>query len=169
MKETAREKLLAEWGDKWGVRALESRAEVKTAPRLKTSLGRCRPATGRITLNPILERAGNEALMEEILCHEAAHLAVYLLYGRKPKPHGREWKALMSKAGYAPRARVREEDVKGPRLGPRRSGHVYVHVCRDCSAVYRALKTDRRWRCARCTEAGLGGRLVLAAKLARNP
>lgn len=155
------------WGEMWGLAGLSGRSDVKVDGRLRTSLGKCSPEKGSIRINPVLLLPGNEALYEEILCHEAAHLAARLIWGRKVKPHGPEWKGLMRKAGYAPRARIAAGEIKGLVPPARRKGYVYVHACRDCRAVYRALRTDRRWRCPKCVTSGRSGRLKVLEKISR--
>jgi hypothetical protein len=47
-----------------------------------------------------------DGLLQEVLCHEMAHLATRELHGRNVRPHGPEWKALMTSAGFEPRTRL---------------------------------------------------------------
>ncbi len=68
------------------------------------SLGRCYPDRKLIRVARfVLDES--EDLFQEVLCHEAAHVAAYHLHGRTIRPHGREWKALIQMAGYPPSAR----------------------------------------------------------------
>lgn len=107
---------LARWGRLWGVPRLEERLTLEFSPRLKTSLGRCMPGQGKIRLAAsLLEVPRN--LLTEVVCHEAAHAAVFELHGRSPSPHGPEWKALMKSAGYEPRVRIHFEDLPEPLPG----------------------------------------------------
>lgn len=167
MSDRLKPALLDEWGKIWGVPGLSGKSTITVEGRLKTSLGRCCPGKGLIKMNPVLLKPGNEALLEEILCHEAAHLAVRLIFGGKAKPHGPEWKNLLRKAGYAPRVKIEATAVKGFDRGPVRRGYLYVHACRDCRAVYKSLRTDRRWRCLKCVTTGKSGRLVVVEKVRR--
>ena len=49
---------------------------------------------------------GPVALLQEVVCHEFAHAAVDERYGRRGRPHGREWRSLMRLAGREPRVRI---------------------------------------------------------------
>lgn len=102
----AQQQALAGWMQLWGVPGLEERLDVRFSGRLTRSLGRCHPARGLIRLKRTLEK-GDEALLSEVLCHEAAHAAVYAIHRRRVRPHGREWGQLMRVAGYRPRATYR--------------------------------------------------------------
>jgi hypothetical protein len=56
-------------------------------------------------------------LLEEVLCHELAHVAVYRLHGRAVRPHGPEWKGLVAAAGFKPRARFERAEGRFPTRG----------------------------------------------------
>ena len=45
-------------------------------------------------------------LLQEVLCHEAAHAAVEILHGGGARSHGREWRELMRRVGLEPRVHV---------------------------------------------------------------
>ena len=130
-----------EWGRLWGVPQLAARARVTTSRRLRRSLGRCNPQT------------------RQVVCHELAHLAVHLLHGPRAKPHGSEWRALMVAAGYAPDVRFDPADLPEPVREAARPKRVWEHRCPRCDAARDALRRMRRWRCARCRDAGFPGRL----------
>ena len=135
-------------------------------PRLSASLGRCRPAARAIELNPRLLALGWR-LRREVLCHEAAHLAVRELHGLAPKPHGAEWRELMALAGFRPRvaipAALRESaglsDSQPDSASSARAvrGHRYQHKCPVCQFTRMARRQVGRWRCAACVDAGLDG------------
>lgn len=152
------------WGRLWGVPTLSERVKVSLGKRLRRGLGRCRPSTGAISLNPVLFEEGNEAIMVEIVCHEAAHMAAHILHGKRIKPHGSEWKRLIQMAGYAPRARLPAGEVKGLALGRPPSRYEYFHTCEDCRTVFRSSRTDHRWRCRKCYSGGKGGKLEVVRK-----
>src|SRR3954469_25454067 len=67
-------------------------------PRLRTTLARYRPATARLEVSRAAARSRD---LQCILVHELAHAAAVELYGRKVKPHGEEWKALIQTAQRA--------------------------------------------------------------------
>ena len=148
-----------EWGDLWGVPGIADRVTVEFSRRFRSSLGQCRPTEGRIRLAAHLEQ-GNEDLLEEVLCHELAHLAAHRLYGRRIRPHGREWKALVAAAGFEPRARFRPEEGRFPPrpLKPRAR---WEHRCPVCHTAHLAGRPVRKWRCAKCCRAGLSGKLII--------
>src|SRR4030095_1654545 len=112
------ERWLFAWAAVWGVPELPFRVRIMFSSRLQSSLGRCAPKAGLIRLNPGLLEGAPEAL-REVVCHEAAHVATWLLYGRRARAHGREWKDLMSLAGYEPRAPGREGGRTGGPPRPR--------------------------------------------------
>ena len=98
----------------------------------------------------------------EVLCHELAHVAAYELHGRRHRPHGPEWAALMQAAGFEPRARARlTHDVSALLVAPRR-GSQYEHRCPVCRAVRFARRPVRQWRCVACITAGLDGHLLIS-------
>jgi predicted SprT family Zn-dependent metalloprotease len=68
------------WAKSWGVESLEERVNVVFSPRMVKSLGRCDLRSKTIRLNPMLRRRRGRILLE-VLCHEAAHIAVHEKYG----------------------------------------------------------------------------------------
>ena len=82
--------------------AVESAVTITLSTRLHRSLGRCRPAQGLITLRPDLASS-----FDAVLCHEAAHVAAFVLHGRTVRPHGAEWASLVAAVGFDPVVRTR--------------------------------------------------------------
>jgi SprT protein len=160
----AYEDWLLTWSAAWGVPELPSRVRISFSQRLQRSLGRCSPSTGWIRLNPGLLDGAPEAL-REVVCHEAAHVAAWLLHGRRARAHGSEWKDLMRLAGYAPRVRWAESSVPES-VRVRRSAVVYVHSCPVCSAHWVARRSVPAWRCGTCRDAGRAGRLTVSLRAA---
>jgi len=101
------------WEELWGLPGLTDSVTVELSTRFRTSLGLCRPIQGRIRLAADLWN-GDAGLLEEVFCHELAHVAVHRLHGRRVRPHGPEWKRLMMNAGYEPRVRILEGDPRLP-------------------------------------------------------
>jgi len=56
----------------------------------------------RIRINAKLLASHPKEMLEETVPHEVAHVVIFRLYGRKAKPHGDEWKALMRVFGVDP-------------------------------------------------------------------
>jgi hypothetical protein len=99
--------LLHKWCDLWGANSLPTEISVEISARMTRSLGRCYPDRNLIRIAWFVTDE-SEALFQEVLCHEAAHLAAYHLHGRSIRPHGHEWQVLMQQAGYAPAVRFKE-------------------------------------------------------------
>ncbi len=158
MDEPRQRRWLEEWGGLWGLPGLDRRLRLVFSPRIRRSLGLCRPERGELRLHPALRDAPT-GLLREVVCHEAAHAAVHLLHGRKPRPHGREWQDLMRAAGFEPRVRFPPSALPEEVLEATRPRHAWLHVCSGCGARWTAGRRDRRWRCQRCVEAGRPGRL----------
>ena len=153
---------LAAWSSIWQLPDLTRGLEIQVSSRLRRSLGRCDPRRGIVRLNPALLETPEQWLIET-LCHEVAHVAAFRLHGPKIRPHGKEWAALMTAAGFKPQARVLERTMPKAirqRSQPRR---LYLHRCRVCRARRVARRPVRRWLCRRCVEAGLPGRLDIVS------
>lgn len=137
--------------------------QVAVSYRLTTTLARCWPRTGRIELSARALRM--PARLPELLCHEAAHLAVFALHGPDCRPHGPEWQALMRQAGFEPRATlVSACRVMRPKPAPVSAR--YEHVCPVCHTSRTAKRPVPRWRCAACVAAGLDGTLTIRRRSA---
>ncbi|MGI5843287.1 MAG: SprT-like domain-containing protein [Candidatus Xenobium sp.] len=150
--------LLASWGEAWGVADLSNRIEVRFSQRLRRTLGRCQPERGLVTIHFGL--AGSD-LLPEVLCHEAAHYAVWLLYGRGPRPHGPEWRELVERAGHPARRAIpaHEANLQVSRSKPRR--RMYLHECPVCGVSRRAARPVPTWRCRPCVESGRPGVMIM--------
>ena len=168
---TTAQQALVHWERLWNVPGLTDSLSVSFSSRLRTSLGRARPSSGRVILHRALLAATTSALLE-VLCHEAAHVAVARLArttgNRRARPHGPEWKELMSAAGFLPRRTVPREaflaslDSDGARAMMSASTRDSVlHTCPVCHAWRRARRVVRAWRCAACVANGLSGNLVI--------
>lgn len=62
-------------------------------------LSRRRNVVDVIRLNADLLASHPRDMLDETVPHEVAHVAVHRLYGRRVRPHGPEWKALMQAFG----------------------------------------------------------------------
>ena len=149
-----------QWARLWGLPGLTDSVTVEFSRRFRSSLGRCRPMDGRIRLAAHLEENGNEDLLEEVLCHELAHVAAHRLHGRRVRPHGSEWKSLVSAAGFEPRARFQREDGRFPPRAEKPRAR-WEHRCPVCRARRMAGRPVRNWRCGECHKAGRSGKLVI--------
>lgn len=152
---------LAGWGRVWRLPELRRMVRYEFSGRLRGSLGRCHQGTGRVRLNETLLAPDNRELLFETLCHEAAHVAVWRLYGPRTKPHGPEWKRLVALAGYTSRATIPTGEVNGFKPSSRRVRQLYEYRCPVCEMVHLARRKNSRWRCRVCVDAGRSGHLTI--------
>lgn len=154
--------LVRPWAAKWGLPGFEQRLRISFSTRLSRSLGRCTPRTGRIVLHPVLSGASH-ARVAEVLCHEAAHVAAYEIFGESARPHGPEWAALVTAAGFRPRYKAIDRNALHPKLShpPRK---LFEHLCPVCQVTWVARKRMSRWRCTYCLADGLTGELVITER-----
>lgn len=150
--------IIARCAAAWSTPDLPTSVSITFSPRLRTSLGRCRPDTGRITLHPslALEAADNLAL---VLCHELAHVVAFRRHGASVAPHGPEWRALVEQAGFDSAVTLPGATTQGHSTAPPRLG--YAHTCPTCHTRRLARRPVSRWRCAECVAAGLPGELMI--------
>ena len=115
------------------------------------SLGVCYPRRGTVRLAAYLQKA-ERPFVEEVLCHEMAHLAARELYGDRIRPHGREWKRLMEAAGYVPRTRLAVPAGlrQMPKRKRRRSFMLYFHRCQVCQLIRGTRGPIVRGGCRAC-------------------
>ena len=161
---TSQKKTVQRWVRKWGVPDLHRSIRVEYSRHMSKSLGRCYPARQLIRLNPVLAMDENKALLAETLCHELAHVAVFLQHGKGTRPHGPEWRALMELSGFTPRSVVPTHEVFALPRKRKRCKYRYLHRCIECHATFVAARTDSRWRCVSCYDAGREGLLVVSKK-----
>lgn len=156
----------------WRVNAV-ARLNVACNPRLRTTRARYLRQLGRIELNPRL--LPEEAAIAVV--HEAAHAATVQLYGRRVRPHGPEWRALVSKGLASSRAGRHHVTAVGgtaPRRPPTQSKRGlrdarYDHWCPICQFSRVGRRRVAAWRCAACVSAGLDGRLRITRVMPTAP
>lgn len=154
-------RVLTRWATLWRTPGLVDRVTVEFSPRLARTLGRVRPASGIIRLNALLQNVPREFLLE-VLCHEAAHVAVYLTHGLKTQPHGQEWRDLVRRAGYTPTTKLAHPSLPQPRpkpsskvsaLAPRPATR-HRYRCPICQHDYFVRRKSSRLHCTVCDPAG---------------
>ncbi len=151
---------LAECESAWGAPGLCGELRVEFNGRIRRSLGRCHVVDGKVRLHPGLATAP-DALLREVVCHEAAHAVVHRLHGRAVRPHGREWGELMRAVGLPARARLGLGDLPEAMQRSINDRPAYRHRCGDCGAERIAYRRMSRWRCAVCFRKGRAGRLEI--------
>ncbi len=144
--------LLDQWGKVWRIPDLRRHIEVEWSQRLRASVGRCRPDRGKIVLNASYLREHAEEVVPT-LCHEAAHVAAYLLHGPAIRPHGKEWAQLMRAAGFEPDRSCRI-DLDAVTAQRKRKVRIYIHRCSECHYVHRDRSPVARWACPVCATDG---------------
>ena len=149
----------------WNLPGLQDRVDVKYSPRLSRQLGSCNAIRRSIRLNAMLK--ARPKLEAETLCHEAAHIAVFEVYGKSCRPHGLEWKHFIEIAGYEPKVTLTET---GKIPHPVRASHLnsYEHRCTVCQFVRSASRPISRWVCADCASLGLEGRLLITRRIRKG-
>jgi predicted SprT family Zn-dependent metalloprotease len=165
---TAAVRAIRRWAACWSDPALTDAIDVTFSRRLRRTLGRATPESGRIVLHAALRDGPAQPLLS-VLCHEVAHVAAYRLAARdgraRPRPHGPEWSSLVRSAGFAPVTRDCLGSNPHPDLQTRRptpaGRRTVVHLCPVCQTRRLARCSVPRWRCAQCVAAGLDGYLVV--------
>ena len=149
----------------WSTPGLPASISIVFSSRLRKALGRADVCQRRVTLAAHLNGAG--ALLEEVLCHELAHIVAFDLVGKAERVHGPTWQRLVRMAGFAPSRRLQCSPRQGSDLSQKRS-RKYLHRCQVCGFARVAARRMPAWRCADCVGAGLDGRLDLT-ELAAGP
>jgi predicted SprT family Zn-dependent metalloprotease len=147
------------WADTWELPDIADQVRIEFSNRLRTSIGLCYPERSLIRLHPVV-RELDEPVFLEILCHELAHVAVYRRFGRRCRPHGREWIGLMEAAGFVARARLPQGSVFAtPAQRAARKTILWHHRCPRCHASRTARRPVYTWRCAACRKRRHSGKL----------
>jgi predicted SprT family Zn-dependent metalloprotease len=166
---TRARRLLARLAKTWPVPHVTS-VEVVVNPRLSRTLARFVTGGRRIETSP---RALRLASLDAILVHEAAHAALALSGVAEARPHGAEWRRLMTLAGIArptaalwrcrPTTPVREAAPPAARRRTTRAR--YEHWCPVCQSSRTASRPIKAWRCRSCVDAGLLGLLEITREV----
>lgn len=149
-------KAVRRWAKLWGAASLVE-TTVEWSSRLSCSVGRAYPQRMLIRLHLGLREPRYASLLREVLCHEAAHLAVFVLHGRDASLHGPEWRRLVELAGYEPCTGIHIPELISPEPPPVR----FEHFCPRCHAKRFAKRRQPSWRCVACRGAGLEGNLII--------
>ena len=144
--------------DLWALPDLAEKVHIDFSNCLKSSWGRSSVENRSIRLHPDLALA-DEELVDEVLCHELAHIAVYEKYGPGKRPHGGEWASFVREAGFDPKLGLRA--TGGPKESMEGKRKRFEHFCPVCQSVKYARQPISQWRCSRCMDAGLEGKLVV--------
>jgi SprT protein len=143
----------------WSVPDLASSVTISISKRLKSSMGRCRPATGTVSLHQCLVDAP-QSIFTAVLCHELAHIIAYRRLTPKAAPHGPDWQALVRAAGFDPAVAISYPTNRMKKQKPQ-SRYAVAHSCPVCQTRRFARRSISRWRCSECHAAGLSGELEI--------
>jgi predicted SprT family Zn-dependent metalloprotease len=155
------------WSARWGVPDLRNEVKVELSHRMRWSLGGFYARERIIRISDTLLEAPPH-LLDEVLCHEAAHAAVEILHGGRARSHGREWRDLMREVGLEPRVHVPGAELGRASQRAARKRWVWRHRCPYCRAERIAGRPVRQWRCRPCQAAGGDGKLTVTRVAARS-
>ena len=154
-------RLISLWARRWGAPELAKKITCEWSSRLRRSLGRAYPERGLVRLSLLLKEPQYALLFDEVLCHEAAHVATFRIHGNQAASHGPEWEELVRLAGYEPRSCYKTDALPEPQ---NRDSVRYEHVCPICHASRTAKRPQPQWRCVACQAAGLEGELIIQSR-----
>jgi len=138
----------------WNVEEIQGEIKVEFCGRLTRSLGRTLSSQKTIRLNMELCTTLKDYL-DEVICHELAHVVTVHQHGPSSRPHGEEWRNLVRLAGYEPSVRMQVNGQVPPRKVPKK----YKHYCPVCHLQRISRTKITRWRCSECVANGLTGQL----------
>jgi SprT protein len=105
-----------------------------------------------IRLNRELLQRHPAHMLEQVLPHEVAHYVVWVLYRRRTRPHGREWRAVMQHFGR-PAEVSHRLDVRPARRVRKLPFACGCALPQHYSAViYRRHLAGTRYYCRRCKQ-----------------
>jgi SprT protein len=107
-----------------------------------------------IRYNPWIFTSHYQESISQTIPHEVAHYICYLLYGSKPRPHGREWQKIMQDFGVPAQAtcKLNLESVPQKRLKR------YRYQCRcqihELTSIRhnRIVRGHQQYVCTKCKQ-----------------
>ncbi len=105
-----------------------------------------------IRYNLAMAQLQPEAFVDRTVPHEVAHAVTWLLHGRRARPHGPEWQAVMRHLGVAEpdrchHYRLPEQGVRRQRRWPCRCA---CGPCEVSTTRYNRMRRGTRYLCRRC-------------------
>lgn len=104
-----------------------------------------------IRYNPWVFAADFDHHLADTVAHEVAHYLVYQLHGSRHRPHGAEWKRVMTALGVTPKA-TGHYNLAGVPVR-RQQRHTYRCVCRIhqiSNTLHNRQQKGRRYACKTC-------------------
>ncbi|OOE92241.1 MULTISPECIES: SprT family zinc-dependent metalloprotease [Salinivibrio] len=113
--------------------------------------GTAHPTEWRLRFNPVLLQQHADAFFHEVIPHEVCHLVTFALHGRV-KPHGPEWRDLMTNLFHVPANTTHQLDITAVQ------GKTFSYQCR-CGPValtirrhHKVLRGQATYRCKQCQQ-----------------
>jgi predicted SprT family Zn-dependent metalloprotease len=147
------------WAVLWDVAGLRDRVRIHFNARLRTTIARWVIASSRLEIGSRFFDARRD--QRQILCHELAHAAAVMKFGRAARPHGPEWRHFVHVAGFQPKAHLVSHRAGRPTSKLAGVLPIFEHRCVVCQAVGYARKRVTKWQCVECVGAGLDGALTI--------
>lgn len=144
-------------GRLWSRPSLAETVSIRFSSRLSKTWARTNLSTNTVTLAS--ELSGDRERLNDVLCHELAHVVSHERVGRAEGPHGPTWRRLVLDAGGDPSVRLADRNAATTKATgvPRR----FLHRCPVCDFSRIARRPISAWRCADCVAAGLSGELIV--------
>lgn len=142
----------------WGAEKLIESIHFEWSLKLRRSLGIAYPERNLVRLSTRLKESQYAPLLQEVVCHEVAHVVIFHLHGNHVSVHGEEWRELVRIAGFEPRKDYRIDSLQKSQVD---DGITYDHRCLICHTNRRAKRPQPQWRCVACMNAKLDGKLVI--------
>ena len=105
----------------------------------------------RLRFNAVLLQRDFDQFLEEVVAHELAHAVVHWRYGGRVKPHGPQWREVMTLFGVTPKRCHDYEDLRPVR---RLQRYRYRCGCREhqLTAIRhrRIQRGEREYLCKSC-------------------
>ena len=95
-----------------------------------------KPIFFAIKFNRTLLLENSDEFIRQVVPHELAHLIVYQVFGRV-KPHGQEWKAVMTQLFNLPADTCHQFDVESVQ------GKMFAYQC-ECQTHYLTIRRHNR-------------------------
>ncbi|WP_448216576.1 SprT family zinc-dependent metalloprotease [Endozoicomonas sp. 2B-B] len=139
---------------------LAERHFLKRFPRPRISLSLRGETAGQawteknlLRLNKQLLKENQEHFLKHTVGHEVAHLIAHQLFGRKIRPHGREWQLIMQEVFRLPARRTHSYNTSNASKRP----FLYSCSCAGKTIPLSSIRHNRAVRgavylCAQCRE-----------------
>lgn len=105
----------------------------------------------RLRFNPILLVQNEEEFLHQVVPHEVAHLIAWHLYGKRIKPHGKEWQQIMNNVFHLPPLTRHNFCIKQAA----RQFYIYGCACPELKHNFtqrrhRLVLAGRQYKCKQC-------------------